>query len=91
MGANILPAGTRVRLEDPDYGPWFGCVVLCLCKRHVWQQELPGGAGPGRGCGYAQCGYPRSAEACPWPMHVRWDGGDNESHQGMEGLTVLAG
>jgi hypothetical protein len=77
----VLSPGTRVTLQDSEYGTWVGTVVVCLCKRHTWQRELPGGAGPGTECGHARCGYPRSATACPWPMHVLWDNG-NESHQG---------
>lgn len=77
------PPGTRVVLDDPDYGPYLGRVVVCLCKRHTWQPALLG-----RECGHARCGYPRPADTCPWPMHVVWDDG-NESHQG-EGVTPLA-
>ncbi|UXX93942.1 hypothetical protein N7U49_21270 [Streptomyces sp. AD2-2] len=82
-----LTSGTQVALEDPDSGTWFGLVVVCLCKRHIWQRELLGGGGPGTECGHAQCGYPRVASACPWPLHVRWDNG-NESHQGAESLVL---
>jgi hypothetical protein len=81
----IYAPGTRVMLDDPDFGPYHGRVAVCLCKRHVWQRQV-GEGGPGRECGHAQCGYPRAAEACPWPMHVVWDDG-NESHQG-DGLRV---
>ena len=81
--AKIFPPGTRVTLDDPDYGTWYGRVVVCLCKRHVWQPERRGTE-----CGHAVCGYPRAAEACPWPMHVVWHNG-NESHQGMDGLTAV--
>ncbi|MFC4498463.1 MULTISPECIES: hypothetical protein [Streptomyces] len=84
MNAALLP-GTPVALEDPDFGTWFGLVVVCLCKRHTWQQQV-GEGGPGRECGHAQCGYPRPASACPWPLHVRWNN-DNESHQSAESLT----
>lgn len=76
-----FPPGTRVTLDDPDSGTWYGRVVVCLCKRHVWQRELLG-----RECGHAQCGYPRPATACPWPLHVVW-GNDNESHQSADSLT----
>jgi hypothetical protein len=86
--AKIFPPGTRVTLDDPGYGTWYGRVVVCLCKRHAWQQELPGGAGPGRECGHARCGFRVDAKACPWPLHVVWDN-DNESHQGMDGLTAV--
>ncbi|MGW2513636.1 hypothetical protein ACWC0A_30430 [Streptomyces scopuliridis] len=74
--------GARVTLNEADFGPYHGRVVVCLCKRHVYQPALPG-----RECGHAQCGYPPAAAACPWPVHVVWDDG-NESHQGMDGLTV---
>lgn len=77
------PPGTRVVLDDPDYGPYLGRVVVCLCKRHTWQP-----APLGRECGHARCGYPQPADTCPWPMHVVWDDG-NESHQG-EGVTPPA-
>lgn len=80
----VFPPGTRVTMVD-GYGPYHGRVVVCLCKRHVWQKERQG-----RECGHADCGYPAAPEACPWPMHVLWD--DNgESHQGMDGLTVDRG
>lgn len=84
-----LVPGTLVTLDDPDYGTWYGRVVVCLCKRHVWQQELPGGAGPGRECGHARCGYLPAASACPWPMHVVWDNPRTESHQALAGLTAV--
>jgi hypothetical protein len=84
----LLAPGTRVTLDIPDFGRMHGRVVVCLCKRHKWQRQV-GEGGPGRECGHAQCGYPAPASACPWPMHVVWDeGDDNESHQGMDGLTV---
>lgn len=87
MSGLFIP-GTRVMLEDPEHGPWYGRVVVCLCKRHKWQQQV-GEGGAGRECGHAR-GFRVDAEACPWPMHVRWDGdGDNESHQGMDGLTAV--
>ncbi|MFC5799140.1 hypothetical protein [Streptomyces formicae] len=70
--------------NDFGYGPYYGRVVVCLCKRHTWQQQV-GEGGPGRECGHAQCGYPRPASACPWPLHVRWDDG-NESHEGTATL-----
>jgi hypothetical protein len=82
-----------VTLDDPDYGPWVGTVVVCLCKRHKWQQQV-GDGGPGRECGHAS-GFRVNAKACPWPLHVVWDShwsdidGPNESHQGMDGLTVV--
>jgi hypothetical protein len=79
---SALPPGTRVTLDDPDYGTWHGRVVVCLCKRHVWQPALQG-----RECGHARCGYPHRAQACPWPLHVLWDSG-TESHQGPESLTA---
>lgn len=81
--AKIYPPGTRVTLDDVDYGTWHGRVVVCLCKRHTYQRAIGG-----RECGHAQCGFPRAAEACPWPMHVVWDN-DNESHQGMDGMTAV--
>lgn len=88
----ILMPGTRVILLDAVYGPWHGRVVVCLCKRHKWQRQV-GDGGPGGECGHAQSGYPAAAEACPWPVHVRWDGGDpddpNESHEAAEDLNVL--
>lgn len=70
--------GTRVTLNDPDFGPAHGQVVVCLCKRHTYQPAIGGTE-----CGHKACGYPRTAGACPWPMHVRWDDG-NESHQGAD-------
>lgn len=76
----ISTSGTLVSIDIPDFGTWHGRVVVCLCKRHTWQPHLQG-----RECGHAQCGYPRAASACPWPLHVRWDNG-NESHQGREDL-----
>jgi hypothetical protein len=81
--AKIFPPGTRVTLDDPDYGPWYGRVVVCLCKRHVWQPVLLD-----RECGHERCGHGRGAAACPWPMHVVWRNG-NESHQGMDGLAAV--
>lgn len=84
---NTLTPGTLVTLEDPDVGTWHGRVVVCLCKRHKRQQNLPGGAGPGTECGHAQCGYPPAAEDCPWPLHIKWDNGD-QSHTSGEGLIV---
>lgn len=86
----LLP-GTRVAQDIPEYGTWTGMVVVCLCKRHVWQQQV-GDGGPGRECGHAQCGYPAAASACPWPLHVRWDGnedGPNESHTNPEDLKTI--
>ncbi|WP_369042307.1 hypothetical protein [Streptomyces sp. Midd1] len=84
----LLVPGTRVIIDDPDYGPWHGLIVVCLCKRHVWQQQVADG-GPGRECGHAQCGYPPAASACPWPLHVRLDGSDdNEAHQSPESLRL---
>ncbi|AZM47857.1 hypothetical protein DMB38_20530 [Streptomyces sp. WAC 06738] len=87
-----LAPGTRVTLDDPEFSNWTGTVVVCLCKRHKWQRQV-GDGGPGRECGHARCGYPRAASACPWPVHVRWDGGDpndpNESHQSPDDLTIL--
>ncbi|MGW6604832.1 hypothetical protein [Streptomyces sp. NPDC055036] len=85
----LLVPGTRVTLDDPDpiFSNWTGIVVVCLCKRHVWQQQV-GDSGPGRECGHARCGYPRTASACPWPLHVRWDG-DNESHESSESLKKI--
>ena len=83
-----LATGTPVLTDDPEFGTWYGRVVVCLCKRHTWQPDLPGGAGPGTECGHARCGFPREASACPWPLHVRWDN-DNESHQSSESLTPL--
>lgn len=65
------PPGTRIVCYDTDFGPYYGRVVVCLCKRHTWQPELHG-----RECG---CGVP--AAQCPRPTHVRWDDG-NESHEG---------
>ncbi|MEV8601867.1 hypothetical protein AB0465_18535 [Streptomyces griseoviridis] len=79
-----MAPGTRVSLDIPDFGTMHGRVVVCLCKRHKWQQQV-GEGGPGRECGHARCGYPRAASACPWPLHARWDNG-NESHQGPEDL-----
>ncbi|MFH9731802.1 hypothetical protein [Streptomyces sp. NPDC017260] len=84
----LLTTGTRVMLEDPDYGSWHGQVVVCLCKRHTWQPQV-GDGGPGTECGHTRCGYPRPASACPWPLHIRWDN-DDESHQGPEQLTPTA-
>lgn len=86
----LIP-GTRVVLDDPDFefSPWNGQVVVCLCKRHVWQQQV-GEGGPGRECGHARSGYPQAADACPWPLHVRWDSHwsdndyPNESHESLE-------
>ncbi|MEV7870165.1 hypothetical protein AB0P17_29660 [Streptomyces sp. NPDC088124] len=78
-----LTTGTQVMLEDPDCGTWRGRVVVCLCKRHTWQPYLRG-----RECGHAKCGFPRAASECPWPLHVRWDNG-NESHQGPESLKKI--
>ena len=81
-----LPApGTRVRLDDPDFGPMFGRVVVDLCKRHTWQPSIQG-----RECGHADCGFPRAASACPWPVHVNWDNG-NESHQHPDDFTPPEG
>ena len=71
----IYAPGTRVMLADPPLSPWYGRVVVCLCKRHTWQPQLQG-----RECGHAR-GFRVEAEACPWPMHVVWVDG-NESHQG---------
>lgn len=76
---NVFPPGTRVTMTG-HYGPIHGTVVVCLCKRHVWQWDLTG-----RECGHEHCGFPKAPEACPWPMHVKWDHGD-ESHQGMDDL-----
>ncbi|MFD9815196.1 hypothetical protein [Streptomyces sp. NPDC059080] len=75
----------------PEYGTWTGMVVVCLCKRHVWQQQV-GDGGPGRECGHAKCGFPTGASACPWPLHVRWDGNEddpNESHTNPEDLKTI--
>jgi hypothetical protein len=89
-----LVPGTRVTHVETDWGTWIGTVVVCLCKRHKWQQQV-GEGGPGRECGHAKCGFPRAASACPWPLHVRWDGhwsdvaGPNESHQGPESLKEI--
>lgn len=84
----LLP-GTRVAQDIPEYGTWTGRVVVCLCKRHVWQQQV-GDGGPGRECGHAQCGYPAVAPACPWPLHVRWDGSPGtESHESPEDLKTI--
>ncbi|KOT51138.1 hypothetical protein ADK43_32605 [Streptomyces rimosus subsp. rimosus] len=80
----LLVPGTRVSLDDPDYGAWTGTVVMCLCKRHKWQQQVRD-AGPGRECRHDRCGYPPAASACPWPLHVRWDHG-SDSHQSPEDL-----
>lgn len=87
MSTSIPVPGTRVTLDDPDYGTWVGTVVVCLCKRHTWQQQV-GEGGPGRECGHARCGYPRAASACPWPLHVRWSA-DNESHQSLKSLKKI--
>lgn len=81
--AKVFPPGTRVTLNMQEYGTWHGRVTVCLCKRHVWQSAIQD-----RECGHAVCGYPQAARACPWPMHVVWDN-DNESHQGMDGLTAV--
>ncbi len=78
----VFPPGTRVTLTDA-YGPMHGRVVVCLCKRHTWQRERQGTE-----CGHAQCGYPASPEACPWPMHIVWDLVGDESHQGMVGMKI---
>jgi len=78
-----LAPGTRVTLDDPYSGTWYGRVAVCLCKRHVWQPAIQG-----RECGHARCGFRVDAKACPWPMHVMWDNG-NESHQGTDGLMVV--
>lgn len=92
--ALALVPGTLVALDDPDYGTWQGQVVVCLCKRHVWQPQVADG-GPGRECGHARCGYPPAASACPWPVHVRWKGhwsdtdGPNESHQNPKDLRIV--
>jgi hypothetical protein len=76
--------GTRVELDDPDTGTWHGRVVVCLCKRHAWQPHLGG-----RECGHAQSGFRVNAKACPWPLHVVWDNG-NESHQSAASLILAA-
>ena len=81
MEFQIYPPGTQVSYEDPDYGQMVGRVVVCLCKRHVWQRQVADG-GPGRECGHAQCGYPAPASACPWPMHIDW--GFTEAHAGAD-------
>ena len=81
-GIVLLAPGTQVTLDDPEFGPYHGRVVVCLCKRHTYQPALPG-----RECGHAQCGFPRAADACPWPLHVVWDNG-NESHQGADSLQL---
>ncbi|MGW2169124.1 hypothetical protein ACWC1C_01175 [Streptomyces sp. NPDC001705] len=81
---DTIPSGTRVMLEDPDYGPQHGRVVVCLCKRHTWQRELLGYE-----CKHGDCGYPRAASACPWPVHVVWDGDGNESHQNAFDLVTV--
>jgi hypothetical protein len=84
----VYAPGTRVVLDMSEYGIFRGTVTVCLCKRHKWQAELPGGAGPGRECGHAR-GFRVDPAECPWPMHVMWDNGD-ESHQGMAGLSLEA-
>ncbi|MFV0135570.1 hypothetical protein ACLGIH_20500 [Streptomyces sp. HMX87] len=92
MKVSLVP-GTRVILDDPEYGDWHGRLVVCLCKRHVWQQQV-GEGGPGRECGHARCGFSPAADACPWPLHVVWDShwsdtdGPNESHQGPDSLRL---
>ncbi|MGW1180217.1 hypothetical protein [Streptomyces drozdowiczii] len=92
--AGLLDPGTRVTLDEPEFSTWTGTVVVCLCKRHVWQQQV-GDGGPGRECGHAKCGYPRAASACPWPVHVRWDRhwsdthGPNESHESLGNLKLI--
>lgn len=63
------PPGTRVATDL--HGPYYGTVVICLCKRHTYQREIGG----------RECGCARTAQRCPRPMHVRWDDG-NESHEG---------
>jgi hypothetical protein len=83
---DTITPGTRVMLQDAvgdGYGPWCGRIVVCLCKRHTWQPALLGCE-----CKHGDCGYPRRASACPWPYHVRWEGDDNESHQGPESLVI---
>lgn len=84
---DTITPGTRVMLQDAmdGFGPWCGRVVVCLCKRHTWQQELLGTE-----CRHGECGYPRHASACPWPIHVKWDDG-NESHQGIDSLFIVHG
>lgn len=84
----VYAPGTRVVLDMDEYGTWRGTVTVCLCKRHKWQAELPGGAGPGRECGHSR-GFRVDPAECPWPMHVMWDNGD-ESHQGMDRLSLEA-
>lgn len=81
---SILPTGTAVVLDDPDYGPCHGRVVVCLCKRHAWQREREDTE-----CGHVRCGYAPAPAACPWPLHVVWDNG-NESHQSAADLMVGA-
>lgn len=71
-----LKPGMKVVMDDPDFGAWHGHVVVCLCKRHVWQQQVMDG-GPGREC---RCGYPVRRDACRIPVHVVWDG-ITESHE----------
>jgi hypothetical protein len=68
-----IPTGTRVIFSDPEYGTWKGRVVVCLCKRHVYQPALGG-----REC---WCGYPVRRDACRIPLHVVWDDVDAESHE----------
>lgn len=67
-----FPPGTRVTLDDPDFGTWQGRVVVCLCKRHTWQPCIQD-----REC---RCGYPYRRDACRIPLHVIWDG-ITESHE----------
>jgi hypothetical protein len=83
---DTITPGTRVMLQEAfgdGYGPRCGRVVVCLCKRHTWQRELLGTE-----CRHSECGYPRHASACPWPIHVKWDNG-NESHQGIDSLFIV--
>lgn len=72
INVETFPVGTRVVCDDPEFGPYRGRVVVCLCKRHTWQPELQG----------RECGCAGLASECPRPMHVAWDDG-NESHEGL--------
>jgi hypothetical protein len=72
MTITLYPPGTRVWYDDPDYGPYYGRVVVCLCKRHTYQPQING----------RECGCLGLPAHCPTPMHVRWSDG-NESHEGQ--------
>jgi hypothetical protein len=85
VSATISP-GTEVRLNDPDYGTWYGRVVVCLCKRHTWQQQV-GEGGPGFECRHEPGKRPVASE-CPRPIHVVWPG-VTESHESPDSLTVI--